>query len=250
MADPVLLLPGSILPASLAYAGLLPLLAGREAVAKELDLYGSDAPPPGWSLATESDGLLREAEARGWDVFHLVGYSGGASACLDLVTRAPERVRSLAVLEPPWVGRWGWSEAHQELWRRYEAMTGLPEAEYVRAFQAIQVRDGVTLPPPPDGPPPPWMAQRPAGTLALLETFRTRDLPRDALAAYGRPVLYVLGGLSNPVQFEENAERLAATFPDFTLEVYDDRHHFDPPRRSEPERLAAALEELWQRAER
>jgi hypothetical protein len=31
--------------------------------------------------------------------------------------------------------------------------------------------------------------------------------------------------------------------------VYADRHHFDPPHRIEPARLAAALGELWTRAE-
>jgi hypothetical protein len=32
------------------------------------------------------------------------------------------------------------------------------------------------------------------------------------------------------------------------LEVYEGRHHFDPPHRIEPERLAARLRELWERA--
>jgi hypothetical protein len=38
-------------------------------------------------------------------------------------------------------------------------------------------------------------------------------------------------------------------FPNFTLEVFEERHHFDPPHRAEPERLAASLRELWARAE-
>jgi hypothetical protein len=38
-------------------------------------------------------------------------------------------------------------------------------------------------------------------------------------------------------------------FPDYTLEVFDERHHFDPPHRIEPERLASSLKALWQRAE-
>jgi hypothetical protein len=39
-------------------------------------------------------------------------------------------------------------------------------------------------------------------------------------------------------------------FPDFELEVFAQRHHFDPPHRREPERLARSLESLWRRAER
>jgi hypothetical protein len=45
------------------------------------------------------------------------------------------------------------------------------------------------------------------------------------------------------------AVRLARVFPDFTLQAFDDRHHFDPPHRTEPERLTASLRDLWSRAE-
>jgi hypothetical protein len=38
-------------------------------------------------------------------------------------------------------------------------------------------------------------------------------------------------------------------FPDFTLDMFEDRHHFDPPHRVEPARLAVALRELWSRSE-
>jgi hypothetical protein len=38
-------------------------------------------------------------------------------------------------------------------------------------------------------------------------------------------------------------------FPDFELEVFAERHHFDPPHRIEPERLANSLMTLWRRAE-
>jgi hypothetical protein len=45
------------------------------------------------------------------------------------------------------------------------------------------------------------------------------------------------------------AERLASIFPDFTIETFSDRHHFYPPHRIEPERLADSLLAVWQRAE-
>jgi len=44
------------------------------------------------------------------------------------------------------------------------------------------------------------------------------------------------------------AERLVAIFPDFTIETFPERHHFDPPHRIEPGRLANSLLALWQRA--
>ncbi len=39
-------------------------------------------------------------------------------------------------------------------------------------------------------------------------------------------------------------------FVDFTLDVFEERHHFDPPHRIEPKRLATALRAVWTRAER
>jgi hypothetical protein len=41
------------------------------------------------------------------------------------------------------------------------------------------------------------------------------------------------------------ASRLGELFADYTLDVFEQRHHFDPPHRAEPERLAARLRELW-----
>jgi hypothetical protein len=45
------------------------------------------------------------------------------------------------------------------------------------------------------------------------------------------------------------SERLATVFPDFAVEVFPDRHHFDPPHRIEPARVARSLRSLWARAD-
>jgi len=248
---PVVLLPGSVLPAGPAYGRLLEVLAPDvDAVAKDLELYATDAPPPDWSLDTEADGVLREADARGWDTFHLLGYSGGGAAALALTARHSERLRSLALLEPAWAGNWDWSPAHTALWQRYGELQGLPRDEFMRAFTRLQVKPDAVLPPSPPGPPPSWMAKRPAGISAFLQAFNTYDLARGNLAAFAKPVLFVLGGMSSPDEQGDNAARLSRVFPDFRLEVFPDRHHFDPPHRAEPERVAALLREHWARAER
>ncbi|MFF1384700.1 alpha/beta fold hydrolase [Arthrobacter sp. NPDC058288] len=244
----VILLPGSVLPAQPAYGALIEALGpGVEAVAKDLELYAGNVPPPGWSLDTEADGVVREADARGWETFHLVGYSGGGAAALAATARHPERLQSLALLEPAWAGSWDWSPAHAELWKQYAQLGGLPQEDFMGTFMRLQVRPDVVLPPPPPGPPPPWMAKRPAGIRAFLQTFNTYDLDRERLAAFTKPVLFVLGGLSSPDDFGDNAKRLGRVFPDFRLEVFPDRHHFDPPHRVEPERVAGLLREHWAR---
>ncbi|WP_426989922.1 alpha/beta fold hydrolase [Pseudarthrobacter sp. Y6] len=245
----VILLPGSVLPAQPAYGALIEALGPDvHAVAKDLELYAGDDPPPGWSLDTEIDGVLREARERGWETFHLVGYSGGGAAALAFAAKHPGRLLSLTLLEAVWAGNWDWSPAHGELWKQYEQLEALPPEQFMAVFMRLGVKPDVVLPPPPPGPPPPWMAKRPPGIKAFLETFKSYDLSRARLAAFEKPVLFVLGGLSNPDDYGEVADRLATVFLDFRLEVFPDRHHFDPPHRIEPERLAGLLRGHWERA--
>ncbi|MDQ4503774.1 alpha/beta hydrolase [Sinomonas sp. ASV322] len=243
------LLPGSVLPAALAYGALVEALGdGVEALVKDLEVYAGPTPPPDYSLDTEVDGVLREAEAHGWDTFHLVGYSGGGASALAFAAKHHARLESLALLEPAWAGSWGWSPAHRALWERYRELDVLPPAEFMAEFVKLGVRPGVTAGlPVRGGDQPPWMALRPAGIRAFIRTFETYDLDRDALARFDRPVYFALGALSNPDDYGEIAERLAGVFPDFRLEVFAGRHHFDPPHRVEPERVAASLRALWDR---
>jgi hypothetical protein len=93
------------------------------------------------------------------------------------------------------------------------------------------------------------MAKRPAGIRAFIAAFDKGYLDVAALRAFDRPVYFALGGRSNPDYFARMAERLAGIFPDFTLETFEERHHFDPPHRVEAERLAGSLLALWQRSE-
>lgn len=246
---PVILLPGAVLPAELAYASLLELLGDQvDARAKELELYREDEPPRGYALEHEAEGILREAAAAGFDRFHLVGYSGGGSAVLAFAARRPERVLSLALLEPAWIGWSGLSDEERELWEEHERMRGLPPEQFMRAFVRIALRPGVDPPPPPEGPPPPWMAMRPAGIDALTRAFRADDIDHEALRRFERPVYLQLGALSAPAAYEHALQRLLRVFPDAALEVFEERHHFSPPHRLEPERVARSLLALWDRA--
>ena len=246
---PVLLLPGAVLPADLAYAALLNELGDDvEAIAKDLELYRDDSPPADYSLDTELEGVLLEVERHSWDRFHLVGYSAGGAAALAFAARNPERLLSLALLEPAWAGGWGWSPAHSRLWTKYQALKDLPPDQAMPAFMRLQVRPDVQLPAP-VSPMPPWMARRPAGIRALLDAFENYDLDRQSLVSFRPPVYFALGGRSNPDQFAEEASRLGSVFADFTLEVFPERHHFDPPHRMEAARLARSLNAVWNRGE-
>jgi pimeloyl-ACP methyl ester carboxylesterase len=246
----VILLPGSVLPGELAYGSLVAALGSAvEPVVKELEVYATAEAPADYTLDLEVGGVLGVADERGWERFHLVGYSGGGAAALAFAARHSERLASLALLEPAWAGRSDLSPPEQALWLEYDRLEVLPPDQFMRTFMGLNVKPGVELPPPPPGKPPPWMAKRPGGIRAFMQTFKTYQLDLDALGRFDRPVYFALGGLSNPDQFGAIATRLSRVFPDFELEIFEKRHHFDPPHRIEPKRLADSLKALWRRAE-
>ena len=246
----MILLPGIVLPAELAYGGLIAALGSDfEVVAKDLEIYGAPEPPDDYGLELEVEGVLREADGRGWDRFHLVGYSGGGAAALAFAAAQPKRLASLALLDPAWAGTWDLSPAEQAASVELDRLAGLPDDQLMPGFVRFNLRPGVAVPSPPPGDPPPWMATRPAGIRAILRAFRRGSIDREALSAFDRPVYLALGALSNPDLYGEIANRLGSVFTSFELEVFDERHHFDPPHRTEPERLARSLESLWRSAE-
>ena len=143
----VILLPGSVLPAQLAYGSLVAALdPDAETVAKELEVYSTEEAPLDYDLDLEVAGVEREADARGWERFHLVGYSGGGAAALAVVARQPDRVLSLALLEPAWAGNWDRSPAEVAVWRAYDRLESLPPDEFIRGFMRLNVRPRVELP--------------------------------------------------------------------------------------------------------
>ena len=246
-----ILLPGAILPARIAYEALLGAF-DRDVTArtKELEVYGAtEVPPPAYGLDTEVAGIDRDADEAGFERFHLVGYSAGGASSLAYALTRPDRLLSLTLAEPAWSGIEGRTSEEAAAADQAIAATALPSDQMLPAFMRAQLAEGVEPPQPPPDPPPPWMASRSAGTRAIAAAFQRFVFPRDGMQAFDRPVLFVLGGLSNPDYYRRMAERLETSFPDFRLEVFDRRHHFDPPHRAEPERFARSLEDHWRQAE-
>ncbi len=247
-----ILLPGAVLPAELAYAALREALADDDVavVVKDLEVYAMSEPPPGYSLDIEIEGVVHAADSAGFERFHLVGYSAGGACATAFAARYGDRVRSLALLEPAWIGNEGQSAEEQRVWRELRRAPGLPPEQVLPEFVRLQLAAGTDLPPPPAGPPPPWMAKRPGGLKALMASFECHRLDPERLRGFSSPVYFALGALSNPDLYGRMAERAGQLFPGFTLEVFQNRHHFDPPHRVEPERLARSLLALWRRSER
>lgn len=247
---PVILLPGTVMPAGPAYGPLLAALGAEvDARLKDLELYAGDPPPLDYSLEMEVGGITRTADDAGFARSHLVGYSGGGAGCLAYAARYPRRLLSLALMEPAFAGWQEMTPEERSTMERFRPLLDMDGAGQMAMFQVLQLAPGVRPSAPPPGPPPQWMASRPAGIRAFLRTILASDLDLAALRGFDRPVWFALGDRSNPDYFGRMAERLARVFPDFTVEHFPDRHHFDPPHRTEPDRVAASLRDLWTRAD-
>ncbi len=245
----VVFVAGVIRPAEISYAPLLGAIGGEvRAALKDLEVYaGGTTPPPDYAFDTEVAGVERvAAEAERGSVVHLVGYSAGGAAALAFAARYPGRVGSLALIEPSWIGNEGRTPEEAAFWAQADGVMALPPAERLGGFLRLLLRPGVEPPPRPPGPPPPWMATRPAGVEALHRACEASRFDPEGLRGFRRPVYLALGALSI-AYFHAVAQRLSGILPNAEVEIYEDRHHLDPPHMADPERFARALRELWGR---
>jgi pimeloyl-ACP methyl ester carboxylesterase len=77
---------------------------------KDMDLLPAGHPITDWTLDGEVQALLSLADTEGFETFDLVGYSGGGAVSLAFVASHPARIRSLTLIEPPWIGNDIWGE--------------------------------------------------------------------------------------------------------------------------------------------
>lgn len=231
---------------------LIPGIGGPAPPLKSLvDRLGPDiAPsvyvisPPPYDLEAELASFLAFASEHGIDDFHLYGHSVGATFALEICQRFPERLLSLTLSEPVWVSPDPSITAEEDavqsaLWD----IAALPPGDRWAAYCRNLLADGVAAP-----------RQRgqladekrnAVGMLSLLQESRRTVLKPQALRAFGRPVIYIYGGQSNPARFENAGNRLGAFFPDFTMVRFPDRSHFDPPQFTQADDLAGLLTAIW-----
>jgi pimeloyl-ACP methyl ester carboxylesterase len=241
----VCFLPGIIAPAAGRYAPLLKHLANVNAIVKDLEVYRGETPPTPFSIATETEGVLRAAEEAGVERLHLYGHSGGGAVALAFAVAHPDRVLTLAIDEPA-------SDFTDDGnldygWPDFDRALRMPPGESMREFMRLQVGPDVELAPPPPGAPPPWMAKRPAGVRAFVEALRAHHIADDAYRAFEKPVYFSWGSLTHP-RWRSMERRLSKLFPNFRSEMFEGLHHLNTSHTAEPERVAARLSALWERA--
>lgn len=102
--EPVVLVPGG-LTGWLSWIPHQERLAGRYRAIRVQPIHnelGSAGLPgdPGYTATTEREALRLTLDATGLEDPHLVGWSGGGKAVLEFAIEYPDRVRSLALVEP------------------------------------------------------------------------------------------------------------------------------------------------------
>jgi pimeloyl-ACP methyl ester carboxylesterase len=241
----VVFLPGIIAPAARRYEPLLQYLLDINPILKDLEVYRDDAPPVGYSIATEINGVLRAADDAGIERFHLYGHSGGGAVALAFALTHGDRVLTLAVDEPAsdftdqGNADYGWPE--------FDRVLRMPPNESTAEFLKLQVAPGVSLPAPAGGPPPAWMAKRPAGMRAFIEALRAHHVTEEDYRAFEKPVYFSLGSMTHQ-RWRSMEQRLAKLLPNFSSEIFDGLHHLNTSHTAEPQRVAARLATLWQGA--
>ncbi len=244
MKPRVMLIPGTIAPAQMTYEALLRVLDGEvEPLLKDLEVYAGEAPPPDYTLDTEVEGIRRAADEAGWPSFHLVGHSIGGAAALAFAAQYPERVMSLALIEPGSIA--SIDSTSKEVAETDRVMALSPEErlrEYSRLLLGADAErpSGSTL----LDNPPPWLPKRLAGIEATTRALRVCKLDWERFREFNKPVYLARGSLSHP-RWGRQMKRLSTLFPNIRTEVYEGRSHIDAPHRAEPERFADALQAMW-----
>jgi pimeloyl-ACP methyl ester carboxylesterase len=244
----VIFIHGGILPAAVQFAPLLKVLNSNiHPFLKELEIYHNNVLPGTYSLSIEVEGLHHAANQAGMDKFHIVSYSAGGTVALAYTGTYPERVSSLALIEPAVIPSQEWFADESDYWQQLRQAMSLSDQQLIQAYMRVELRQGARLPAPVLEEPQPWITSCVTSQKALVSAYSNFDLPYDRLKAYPSPVYIAVTEWSNPVELRK-AELLKKLFPVSRMEVYPYRHHFDPPHQAEPEHFAWALISLWEKA--
>lgn len=179
------------------------------------------------------------AAAAGSGPVHLAGFSAGATVALAAALTLGDSVRSVALLEPAFIGDDDWDPAETGWRAAIGSLRASGPPEQAEALRDMLMAPGEMAPPP--RRPVAWNHRDDLlGTMLSAHTgFESSDLVR-----IGAPVIQVRGGRSAP-RFGLVGRRLAEVCADFRESVFPHLHHFAPPFREQPEQLAKLLLGFW-----
>ena len=228
---------GAVAPAARTYARLQRLL-NREAHLILKDLEGYRQPlAEEYGLHTEIEALTRVADAAGLQHFHLVGFSAGGSVALAFALAYPERVHSLTLIEPAWIGNDAWGEVEAAYLTTVDEAMQLPVLQRGHALLMAMSPPGTN---PSMIPSPDWLLERSEHFEPIWRSFREATLDIRALRSFLAPVYLPVGDKSHP-RFTLAAHWLASVFRRSWVDIYQGQSHLDAPPIRETERFAKAL---------
>ncbi|GAC1354371.1 MAG: hypothetical protein NVS4B11_24400 [Ktedonobacteraceae bacterium] len=232
---------GAVAPAAWTYARLQRLLQEEaRLVLKDLEGYAEPLAVE-YGLQREVEAITHASDAVGFHRFHLVGYSAGGSVALAFALAYPERVSSLTLIEPAWIGNHAWDPVEVAYLSTIDRAMQLPVSQRGQALLAAMSPPGTD---PSTIPTPDWLMERSARFEPIWRSFREATLDIETLQLFPAPVYLPVGGKSHP-RFCLAARWLASLFPHSSLEMYRDQTHVEAPPIRETERLLRALRTLW-----
>lgn len=182
-------------------------------------LASAALPDPSWSLRAEADALRTALEPL--ERFHVVAASGGATVVLRYLAEHDrrERIQSLTLMEPPWVGLDDWSETEREFVKEFDRLVTLDAPDMWKAFASLY-SPGAPVPEPPD------IEHMALGLATCWRGYRAEDLDRESLAVFDVPV-YLPVGAGSPARMRDVARLLSRVFPRARTELLEGCGHFD-----------------------
>jgi pimeloyl-ACP methyl ester carboxylesterase len=103
--DPLVLVHGSFSTGEATWSTQMRTLAAyhRLVVVDRRGHGASPREPRPYTIGSDAQDILSVADRAGANAFHLAGHSYGGLVAIELARRAPERVRSLHLIEPPYL---------------------------------------------------------------------------------------------------------------------------------------------------
>jgi pimeloyl-ACP methyl ester carboxylesterase len=205
------------------------------------ELIGPAAEDPGYSWQSEIDAMA--LALRGRSPVHLAGFSAGGTLALAFIAAYPGDVASLTLVEPAWsyLPR---TTLEAEYYRRLDQLTAGAAALQQDAFRRLIVGDDVELPPPRPDLVAAAVRREVSGNATALRvmTLAMQRHPVDpaTFRRFRGRVFVAVGARSHPM-WRDQAAAIGTAFESTRAEIFEERHHLDPPQRTETERLMAGL---------
>ena len=185
---------------------------------KDLEVYATPAPPRTTAWSSRSPACCARRMRSAGSGFISSGTAGGA-ASLAVAAARPERLASLALLEPAWAGTWDLSPSEQAVWLEHDRLEGLRTRSSCPPCGSASSRVSR------------FPRRLPATRLlmakirAFLRAFKQGDPDREALRRFDRPVYCALGAPEQPRPLRGDREAPRRSVSRLRARVFDERHH-------------------------